>query len=593
MEGRMNTSISCRARALGAWALSALAIAALAGCGGGGSGASQLSTGSVVSSGSAQPPTISGAPATQVTSEDSYSFTPSASGPSGMGLTFSVVNQPSWAAFTASTGTLAGTPADADVGTFSNIVITVSDGQKTASLPAFNIWVRHRLVIGGTPPAQAAVGKLYTFTPSAAGPSNTPLGFTITNMPSWATFSATTGTLSGTPASANVGTYPNITISVSDGQKTVSLPTFSIQVTGSTTAQPPTISGSPTASVNAGQAYSFTPTASGPSGSTLTFSVANLPPWAAFSSSTGRLSGTPAGSNVGTFSNIVISVSDGQLSASLAPFSIQVKAVAPTISGTPGTSATVGQSYSFTPTASGPSGTTLVYSVSNLPSWATFSTTKGTLSGTPSSSNVGTSASITISVSDGEASASLHAFSITVKAQPPPTISGTPATTVTVGTAYAFTPTASGPTGLALSFSVANLPSWATFNATTGALTGKPTSAGTFSNITITVSDGLASASLPAFTITVNAQTTGSVPLSWVAPTTNTNGTTLTDLSGYIINYGTSPTDLSAQVTVATPTSTSYTITGLTTGTWYFSVTAYASDGMQSAASNTVSTAVN
>jgi Putative Ig domain len=778
MEGRMNTSVSCRARAVSAWALCVLTAAALAGCGGGGSGASQVSTGGgVVSSGSAQPPTINGSPTTEVMSEQGYSFTPTATGPTGMSLTFSIVNQPAWSSFAPATGALTGTPADSNVGTYSNVVISVSDGQKSASLPAFNIWVRHRLWISGTPTAEAAVGKLYTFTPSAAGPSDLPMSFSITGLPSWATFNTTTGTLSGTPASANVGTYPNIVISVTDGQKTMSLPAFSIQVTGSTTTQPPTISGTPGTQVNAGQAYSFTPTASGPSGSTLSFSVANLPPWASFSTTTGTLSGKPAGANVGTFSNIVISVSDGQLSASLAPFSIQVKAVPPTISGSPATSVTVGQSYSFTPTAGGPGGTTLIFSVTNLPSWASFSTTTGTLSGkpasgnagtfsnitisvsdgqasaalpafsiqvkalppptisgtpatsvtagkpysftptasgptgltltfsvsnlpswatfsvatgtlsgTPSSSNVGTFSNITISVSDGQASAALPAFSIQVAALPAPTISGTPATTVTAGKAYSFTPTASGPTGLTLtfsvtnlpswatfsvatgtlsgtpsssnvgtysnvvisvsdgqasaslaafsiqvtalpaptisgtpattvtagqaysftpaasgpsgltlSFSIANMPSWATFNTTTGALSGTPSSSnvGTFSNITISVSDGQASASLPTFSITVNAQATGNVPLSWVAPTTNTNGTTLTDLSSYVINYGTSASALTDQITVSSATATSYTVTGLATGTWYFSVTAYASDGTQSAPSNTVSTAVN
>ena len=56
----------------------------------------------------------------------------------------------------------------------------------------------------------------------------------------------------------------------------------------------------------------------------------------------------------------------------------------------------------------------------------------------------------------------------------PPTISGTPPTTVTVGAAYAFTPTASDPDGGTLTFAIANRPSWATFNATTGRLAGTP-----------------------------------------------------------------------------------------------------------------------
>jgi hypothetical protein len=542
----------------------------------------------------AVPPTISGTPATQVNEGQAYSFTPTASGPSGLKLTFSVQNLPSWATFSTSTGTVSGTPSSSNVGTFSNIVITVNDGQLSASLAAFSIQVKAVApTISGTPSTQVTAGQPYSFTPTASGPAGLTLSFSVQSLPGWATFSTSTGTLSGTPPSSYVGTFLNIVISVSDGQMSASLPAFSIQVN----AQPPTISGTPSTQVTAGQAYSFTPSASGPAGLTLSFSVQNLPSWATFSTSTGTVSGTPSSSNVGTFANIVITVSDGQASAALPAFSIQVTAQPPpTISGTPPTQVTAGQAYSFTPTASGPAGLTLSFSVQNLPSWATFNTSTGTLSGTPSSSNVGTFSNIVITVSDGPASASLTAFSIQVKAIQPPTISGTPPTQVTAGQAYSFTPTASGPAGTTLGFSVQNMPSWATFSIVTGTLSGTPSSSnvGTFANIVISVSDGQASAALPAFSIQVNAQAgSGSATLSWVAPTTNTDGSPLTDLAGFTINYGTSATNLNQQITVSSATATGYTVTGLTTGSWYFTVTAYTTVGTQSAPSNVASETIS
>jgi hypothetical protein len=76
--------------------------------------------------------------------------------------------------------------------------------------------------------------------------------------------------------------------------------------------------------VNAGSAYAFRPTAADGDGDTLTFSIANRPAWAAFNSSTGQLSGTPTATSVGTYSNIVISVSDGKTRTSLAGFAITV-----------------------------------------------------------------------------------------------------------------------------------------------------------------------------------------------------------------------------------------------------------------------------
>jgi len=265
---------------------------------------------------------------------------------------------------------------------------------------------------------------------------------------------------------------------------------------------------------------------------------------------------------------------------------------APTISGTPPTSVTAGHAYSFTPTASGPSGATLTFSIQNMPPWAKFSGSTGALTGTPTSSNVGTFSNIVISVSDGSKSAALSAFNIQVTSSgstSAPTIGGTPPTQVTAGQAYSFTPTASGPAGTTLSFSITNMPAWAAFNASTGALTGTPSSSyvGTFSNIQISVSDGTQSAALPAFSIQVNAAATnGSAVLSWVAPTTNTDGTPLTDLAGFIINYGTSPSALTQSVTVSGASATGYTVQGLSAGVWYFTVTAYTSVNTQSAPSN-------
>ncbi|MDP5192020.1 Ig-like domain-containing protein, partial [Rheinheimera baltica] len=53
----------------------------------------------------------------------------------------------------------------------------------------------------------------------------------------------------------------------------------------------------------------------------------NKPSWAAFNTTTGALTGTPVAADVGTTSGIVISVSDGTLSASLEPFNLEVTRV--------------------------------------------------------------------------------------------------------------------------------------------------------------------------------------------------------------------------------------------------------------------------
>lgn len=171
-------------------------------------------------------------------------------------------------------------------------------------------------------------------------------------------------------------------------------------------------------------------------------------------------------------------------------------------------------------------------------------------------------------------------------------VSGAPQATVSSGQAYSFTPAVSNASGT-VTFSVQNAPRWASFNASTGQLSGTPQSgdAGSYGNIVISVSDGQSTATLPAFTITVAEANSGSgsADISWTPPTTNTNGSTLTDLAGYDIYYGTSASSLTQKVQVSNIGLTNYVISGLTPGTWYFAVVAYTTSGAQSSLSNVAS----
>jgi hypothetical protein len=87
---------------------------------------------------------------------------------------------------------------------------------------------------------------------------------------------------------------------------------------------------------------------------------------------------------------------------------------APTISGSPITSATVNTAYSFKPTSSDQDGDTLTFNVANKPSWAAFDPRTGRLYGTPSSSSGGSFANVQITVTDGKTTASLPPFTIAV-----------------------------------------------------------------------------------------------------------------------------------------------------------------------------------
>jgi hypothetical protein len=190
----------------------------------------------------------------------------------------------------------------------------------------------------------------------------------------------------------------------------------------------------------------------------------------------------------------------------------------------------------------------------------------------------------------------------TVSGDHAPQIFGAAATSASVGQSYSFQPSATDADGDVLTFSISGAPSWVKLNSATGLITGTPTSAdvGVDAGIVLQVSDGKATVSLAPFTITVAAASTGgggstgsgSVDLAWLPPTENTDGSVLVNLNGYKIYYGHSSKEYTATITISNPGLTSYVIDSLPPGTYFFSVTATTSSGVQSGYSPEASTTI-
>lgn len=169
-----------------------------------------------------------------------------------------------------------------------------------------------------------------------------------------------------------------------------------------------------------------------------------------------------------------------------------------------------------------------------------------------------------------------------------PVIKGLPITSAKTNQAYGFQPTATDPDGDKLAFTIQNKPAWATFDTGSGKLAGTPSSSytGKFSGIRIAASDGKSTSELAAFDITVVAtDTTGSAKLAWQPPTENVDGTPLTNLAGYVIRYGNSMDQLSREIRITNPGVTSSLVENLAPATWYFTVSAYTTTGVESAPS--------
>lgn len=166
-----------------------------------------------------------------------------------------------------------------------------------------------------------------------------------------------------------------------------------------------------------------------------------------------------------------------------------------------------------------------------------------------------------------------------------PTLSGTPRPAIMFGDMYEFEPQSADPDGDTLTFRITNKPRWANFDTSSGRLYGQPTlgDVGTYENVIVSVSDGTATRSLPAFSITVSQTALGNVTLSWIAPTQNSDGSPLTDLAGYKIYYGKKSRTYDHEFRISNAGITTFVVENLVPRTYYFAATSFNSSGVESA----------
>lgn len=200
---------------------------------------------------------------------------------------------------------------------------------------------------------------------------------------------------------------------------------------------------------------------------------------------------------------------------------------------------------------------------------------------------------VTATFNDGSSSdSSVFDFTIAPPGDQPnsaPLISGVPSGTATGDVQYSFRPSAQDPDGDTMKFSIVNKPAWAEFRSSTGRLFGTPSAndVGRHDNIIISVSDGQESTALPAFAIDVEAVSAGSATLTWSIPTERTDNTPLgNNLAGFNVYYGQESGDYSNKVILDNSGLTTYMVDNLSNGQWFFIVTAFDSDGLESNPSN-------
>ncbi|MDY4375274.1 putative Ig domain-containing protein [Pectobacterium carotovorum] len=448
---------------------------------------------------------------------------------------------PAWLSFNPTTGTFSGTPANGDVGSLT-IKVTATDGSNASVSTTFGLTVTNvndAPVVATPIPAQSVAqdGSLSFTVP--AGTFTDPDGDTLTlsatladgtALPAWLSFNPTTGTFSGTPANGDVGSL-TIKVTATDGSSASVSTTFGLTVTNVNDA-PVVATPIPAQSVAQDGSLSFTVPAgtfTDPDvGDTLTLSATladgtALPAWLSFNPTTGTFSGTPANGDVGSLT-IKVTATDGSSASVSTTFGLTVTNVndAPVVA-TPIPAQSVAQdgSLSFTVPAgtfTDPDGDTLTLSATladgtALPAWLSFNPATGTFSGTPANGDVG-SLTIKVTATDGSNASVSTTFGLTVtNVNDAPIVSGTvsPQTIAQGGNLNLTIPagTFTDPDGdtLTLSATLADgtaLPSWLSFNPTTGTFSGTPANGDVGSlTIKVTATDGSNASVSTTFGLTV------------------------------------------------------------------------------------------
>lgn|GEM_PF-5508421 len=287
--------------------------------------------------------------------------------------------------------------------------------------------------------------------------------------------------------------------------------TYSAKFVTKTVMAAPTLgTNAPATSVTIGEAYSFTAQATGAT----SWQISNKPDWAIFNTVTGVLSGTPTTvAQQQDYTDVTITAVNSGGNVSIRPFTISVQNYAPVISGTPATSVLEDTAYSFTPTIEDRGGDTSTFSMTGNPSWLSIDSATGTVSGTPTNSDVGTTTGIKIVANDGDDDSNEITFDLTVtNVNDAPTVS-TPIsdTSVDEDSALSFDIKSNfqdidANDSLSYTATLANgsaLPTWISF--ANGVFTGTPTNDDLgILNITVTATDGSSAAISDTFTLTVN-----------------------------------------------------------------------------------------
>ena len=333
---------------------------------------------------------------------------------------------PSWLSFNSTTRVISGTPSSSDAGTVT-YNYTATDASSSASTVQFTTYVNRKPVQAITISDQTTrITTAFSLTISSGtftDPDGDTITYSVSNLPSWATFTTANLSIDGTPSSTDVGS-DTVTLTATETNSLSASTTFKINVTSNNFPVLSTEIPDQTAPKDVAYSYTFPNTTfTDADNDTLTYTIANNPSYIAFDASTRTLSGTPTEDYA---YNVTITATDGFGGSVSDTFLLTLGSgipnTAPTLNGTISEqTAFTSRSFSFTFSSTlfyDSDNDTLAYSSvqndnSSLPSWLVFDSSTRTYGGTPDSSDINTY-TIRIEASDGNGGTANTTFQVKV-----------------------------------------------------------------------------------------------------------------------------------------------------------------------------------
>ncbi|WP_375480183.1 putative Ig domain-containing protein [uncultured Jatrophihabitans sp.] len=326
-----------------------------------------------------------------------------------------------------------------------------------------------------------------------------PCTYTITGQPAGLTINNTTGAITGSPTTA--ATYSSVKVTITDAAgATATTSAFTWTVKAAPTVTTP---GSLTSTLSRPVSVGIASTCAN---TPCTYTITGQPAGLTINNSSGVVSGTPT--TAATYSSVKVTITDAAgVTATTSAFTWAIKA-GPTVTTPSNQSSTLGTQVSLG-IGSSCGNTPCSYTLAGGPAGLGINASTGVISGSPTT--LGVSSTVTVTITDAAgAAATTSAFTWTIKAAPSVTTPNNQTSSIgaavnlAVGSSCANTP---------CGYTLTGAPAGLSINASTGVITGSPTTAATYGAVQVTITDAAgATATTSAFTWTVKAAPTVTTP---------------------------------------------------------------------------------